>query len=240
MTKKKTEDQADEPIVFECINEVLHMLQQTLKAPKNQYNSFGKYKYRSAEDILQGVKPILPEGATLVCSDEVILVGDRYYIKATAILSWGGMRIEATGNAREPLSKKGTDEPQISGTASSYARKYALNGLFCIDDQKDADTDEYQNQQNNAPEEKPKQTILTSEEKREEWMKVLPEKFSSAETIDKLQEMRMNPTVSKMMKAMHDSKFEADRKAEEFIQKAYEERLLKLEDKEAEEMGSEA
>ena len=116
-------------------------VQRNLKANKSKYNSFGKYRYRSCEDILEAVKPLL-EGVTLVISDEVVLVGDRYYIKATAVIKdvETGETESSTAYAREPLDKKGMDESQITGTASSYARKYALNGLLCIDDTKDADT----------------------------------------------------------------------------------------------------
>lgn len=120
-------------------------IQKELKAPKGQYNSFGKYKYRSAEDILESVKPLCAKyGCELTLSDEIIYVGDRYYIKSTAKLDREGCpAVIVTAYAREAETKKGMDESQITGTASSYARKYALNGLFCIDDTKDADTDEY-------------------------------------------------------------------------------------------------
>lgn len=120
----------------------LIMIQQGLKAPKGQYNNFGKYKYRSCEDILEAVKPLLAEQAcTLTIQDEINLIGDRYYVKATAILTNSeGQAHTTTAFAREPDDKKGMDESQITGMASSYARKYALNGLFCIDDTKDADT----------------------------------------------------------------------------------------------------
>lgn len=128
----------------------LSALQSELKAPKGQYNSFGKYKYRSCEDILEALKPLLLKyGMALVISDSAEIVGDRTYIKATARLTdtESADTIENTAFAREPEAKKGMDESQITGTASSYARKYALNGLFCIDDTKDADTDEYTAQQ---------------------------------------------------------------------------------------------
>lgn len=121
--------------------------QSELKAPKGQFNSFGKYKYRSAEDILEAVKPVNKEyELTLTLSDEPILIGEWHYIKATATISHENEQKEVTAYARESLSKKGMDDSQITGTASSYARKYALNGLYLIDDTKDADTDEYANQ----------------------------------------------------------------------------------------------
>lgn len=154
------------------IYEKLSEIQNELKAPKGQYNSFGKYKYRSCEDILEAVKPICKKyKATLVLSDEMVVLGGndygnkktiiegdnetttfealRYYIKATATLydTEEEKSISNTAYAREELEKKGMDGSQITGTASSYARKYALNGLFNIDDTKDADTNEYKEQQ---------------------------------------------------------------------------------------------
>ena len=126
--------------------EELQKIQQELKAPKGQYNNFGKYNYRSCEDILEAVKPLLKEHkATLVLNDTIEVIGDRYYVKATATFKPGGdgEPIAVSAFAREPEEKRGMDDSQVTGTASSYARKYALNGLFLIDDTKDADTDEY-------------------------------------------------------------------------------------------------
>lgn len=121
--------------------------QAELKAPKGQYNSFGKYKYRSAEDILEAVKPInAKHGVLLTITDEPVLIGDWHYIKATATVTDGSDSLVVTAYARESQTKKGMDDSQITGTASSYARKYALNGLYLIDDTKDADTDEYTKQ----------------------------------------------------------------------------------------------
>lgn len=117
----------------------LQEIQSQLKAPKNQYNSFGKYKYRSQEDILEAVKPLLGD-STLTLSDEMVMLGDRFYIKAIATFKDDKDEVVVTAYAREAETKKGMDESQITGTASSYARKYALNGLFLIDDNKDADT----------------------------------------------------------------------------------------------------
>ena len=116
-------------------------IQHKLKAPKGQYNSFGKYNYRSCEDILEGVKPLLKEhNLALLIDDEIIQIGERYYVKATAKITDGREIVSATAYAREPDTKKGMDESQITGATSSYARKYALNALLCIDDTKDADT----------------------------------------------------------------------------------------------------
>ena len=134
------------------LTEKLLKAQEELKAPKGQYNSFGKYKYRSAEDILEAVKPInVRNGILLTITDEPILIGEWHYIKASATVTDGVDNLTVTAYARESETKKGQDLSQITGTASSYARKYALNGLYLIDDTKDADTDEYRNQGNQAP-----------------------------------------------------------------------------------------
>lgn len=129
------------------IQEKLLKIQSELKAPKSQYNSFGKYKYRNAEDILEAVKPLCKSvGAFLVISDEIVNIGNRYYVKATARLcdtqvTNGKMEyIDICAYAREEEDKKGMDGSQVTGASSSYARKYALNGLFAIDDTKDSDT----------------------------------------------------------------------------------------------------
>ena len=125
------------------INEKLMRIQTQIKAPKNLYNSFGKYKYRNAEGICEAVKPFLEkENVSLILLDDVMAVGNRFYVKAIARLTdnENGDSVEATAFARESETKKGMDDSQITGTASSYARKYALNGLFLLDDTKDADT----------------------------------------------------------------------------------------------------
>ena len=122
------------------IVEKLSAIQVELKAPKGQYNSFGKYNYRSCEDILEGVKPLLDKyRVALTLNDEIVLIGDRFYVKATATLYDGEQSLSATAYARESEDKKGMDSAQLTGATSSYARKYALNGLFSIDDTKDAD-----------------------------------------------------------------------------------------------------
>lgn len=127
------------------IYEQLRKVQEELKAPKGQYNDFGRYNYRSAEDILEAVKPILiKHGLTQVISDEIVSVNERYYISATVtIYNSDGESLSTTAYAREAENKKGMDESQITGSASSYARKYALNGMYAIDDTKDADHDSY-------------------------------------------------------------------------------------------------
>lgn len=119
-------------------------IQNELKAPKSKYNSFGKFSYRSCEDILEAVKPLLKvKDLIMTISDEAVNVGDKNYIKATVTITDGDKSMSVSALAREAEDKKGMDDSQITGTASSYARKYALNGMFLIDDTKDADTDEY-------------------------------------------------------------------------------------------------
>lgn len=138
------------------VYEKLMKVQAELKAPKGQYNSFGKYKYRSCEDILEAVKPLnAKHGVVLTVGDEIVEIANRFYVKATATLVdiESGEKIINTALAREDDSKKGMGGSQITGTASSYARKYCLNGLYCIDDTKDADTDEYRAQQERKPQE---------------------------------------------------------------------------------------
>lgn len=123
------------------LTQKLSNIQEKLEAPKSQHNSFGNYKYRSCEDILNALKPFLKDfSVTVLLSDELVMIGDRYYVKATATITDGTTEISTTAYAREAEDKKGMDASQITGSASSYARKYALNGLFAIDDTKDADT----------------------------------------------------------------------------------------------------
>ena len=144
----------------------LMAVQAELKAPKNQHNSFGKYDYRSAEDIIEAVKPLLKEnGLFLNMSDDIVLIGDRYYVKATVkvVDVVTGESVQTSALAREAAQKKGMDESQVTGTASSYARKYALNGLFAIDDNRDADTNEYAAQtRQNAAGARPSRNAYTS------------------------------------------------------------------------------
>lgn len=145
------------------IQEKLTTIQLDLKAPKSKRNNFGNYNYRSCEDILEAVKPLLAANmCSLTLDDDVLCIGDRVYVKATATLTdhAEGATISTHAFAREAETKKGMDESQITGTASSYARKYALNGLFAIDDTKDADTDEYQGREapRQTAKQEPKQT----------------------------------------------------------------------------------
>lgn len=164
MDEQKMEQKPDE----RRLPERLLAIQNELKAPKGQYNSFGKYKYRSAEDILEAVKPLAEQHSVLIyCSDDIVMVGNHIYVKATATaedVTGRCSAITVTAFAREPDDKKGMDASQITGTASSYARKYALNGLLCIDDAKDADTDAYQTAGNvpAATQQQPRQQIYCS------------------------------------------------------------------------------
>lgn len=150
------------------LHEKLLAIQTKLKAPKGQYNSFGKYSYRSAEDILEAVKPLNAEqGILLTITDEIKEIGGRVYVVATATASDGTDELKVSAFAREPENKKGMDESQITGATSSYARKYALNGLYAIDDNKDADTDEHKQQQDNAPKKQQKQQAQKQQQQQE-------------------------------------------------------------------------
>ena len=145
---------------------MIRNIQEELKAPKSQYNRFGGYAYRSVEDILTAVKPLLvKEKADLTLTDELVLIGDRYYVKATATYEDKDGKQVVTGYAREAENKKGMDASQITGTASSYARKYALNGLFLIDDTKDADSEEYHRR--TSPATQRKQTVKRQSTQRQ-------------------------------------------------------------------------
>ena len=149
------------------IDEKLAAVQQELKAPKDKKNTFAGYNYRSAENILEAVKPVLAKHkCTIWLGDEIVEIGGRVYVKANALFvdtEKGDISLNGTTYAREAAEKKGLDASQVTGTASSYARKYALNGLLLIDDTKDADTDEYQKQTASEPEKYIKVTSNTSE-----------------------------------------------------------------------------
>lgn len=134
------------------VHEALGAVQIKLKAPKNQTNKFGGYNYRSCEDILEAVKPLLHDaGASLAISDEVLMVGERYYVVATAVFTYDGESVAVQAYAREQEERKGMDASQVTGSASSYARKYALNGLFLIDDTRDADATQGDETPSKAP-----------------------------------------------------------------------------------------
>lgn len=175
-------------------------IQSELKAPKGRKNSFGNYNYRSAEDILEAVKPLLAEvGLTMVIQDELIQVGERYYVKAIVNVFDSEQTNErpiasTSAYARESLEKKGMDVSQITGTASSYARKYALNGMFLIDDTKDADTDEF------AKQTKSKAPSLSS----------LKAKFDTALTEEEKEQTLKHYKVEKLADLNDDQKIELE------------------------------
>ena len=180
------------------IYQKLTALQAQLKAPKSQFNKFGKYKYRALEDIMEAVKPLLvTNNLTLVVSDAVVNVGDRFYIEATATLinpENPEEKIQATALAREPLSAKGMSESQNTGTASSYARKYCLNGLFAIDDTKDADSMDNNtkaHQNINAAQVQEITTLLESTKAD----RVSFLKFAEAETVNDIHQSRFGQLV---------------------------------------------
>lgn len=155
-----------------------------LKAPKGQYNKFGNFNYRSAEDILEAVKPLNAEqGLLLTITDEIKEVGGRIYVVATATVSDGTDELKVSAFAREPENKKGMDESQITGATSSYARKYALNGLYAIDDNKDADTDEHKQQQENAPKQQQKQQQPTKEPTEKELHEIVEKYVRNIEAL---------------------------------------------------------
>lgn len=165
------------------LHEKLLAIQTKLKAPKGQYNSFGKYSYRSAEDILEAVKPLNAEqGLLLTITDEIKEVGGRIYVVATATVSDGTDTLQVSAFAREPENKKGMDESQITGATSSYARKYALNGLYAIDDNEDADTDEHKQQQDNAPK---KQQAQKQQQKQQQQQAKEPTEQELHEIVEK-------------------------------------------------------
>ena len=163
----------------------LNTIQSLLKAPKDQYNKFGNYKYRNCEDILEAVKPLLfSQSCTLTISDEIVMIGTRYYVTAT-IKNANGETETATAYAREDESKKGMDASQITGSTSSYARKYALNGLFCIDDTKDSDSLNNECQSNNQLEKDNRKLLPKEKFNDEDLMKWIYQKLEKAKSENK-------------------------------------------------------
>ena len=176
-------------------------IQQKLKAPKGQMNKFGGYKYRSCEDILEAVKPLLGD-AVLLLNDELVNIGDRYYIKATArFIDWD-TEISVDAYAREEESKKGMDGSQITGTSSSYARKYALNGLFLIDDTKDSDATNTHWTEDKAKEKPVRERIYSYKKK--------VETAENAEDVEKLLKhantLELNDKQKELVKSIADEK----------------------------------
>lgn len=184
------------------LTEKLIAVQAKLKAPKGQWNKFSSFYYRSAEDILEAVKPLNAEnGLLLTIKDEPILIGDWHYIKATATITDGKKSHEVTAYARESLNKKGMDDSQITGTASSYARKYALNGLYLIDDTKDADTDEYQNQNNQA--QQPSQNAQTGNKASDKQLNFV-KKLIKENVTEKYNEAQLRELLKQRIKTNND------------------------------------
>lgn len=185
----------------------LSLTQTELKAPKEQFNKFGNYAYRNCEDILEALKPILRKyELALIIEDEILLVGDRYYIKATCTLTDGLETVLTSALARESFDKKGMDDSQITGAASSYARKYALNGMFLIDDTKDADTTNthekgkiQQPAQQNQQEQKPSSQLATLKQ-IEVLKKFFPKSEIVWETLTNDQARKMFEDVNKGVK----------------------------------------
>ncbi len=165
----------------------LNTIQSLLKAPKEQYNKFGNYKYRNCEDILEAVKPLLfSQSCTLTISDEIVMIGTRYYVRATAtIKNANGETETTTAYAREDESKKGMDASQITGSTSSYARKYALNGLFCIDDTKDSDSLNNECQSNNQLEKDNRKLLPKDKFNNEDLMKWIYKELEKAKSENK-------------------------------------------------------
>ena len=167
-------------------------VQNKLKAPKSQYNSFGKYNYRNAEDILEAVKPILENvGATIFIKDSIELIGDRFYVKATVnfVDIESGNTIEASALARESEEKKGMDSAQVTGATSSYARKYALNGLLLIDDTKDNDHDSMHQTDNKEPKKEENKPNYDNKEKEEVIQKIVAKIGNDSERKKKIIDM---------------------------------------------------
>ncbi len=183
---------------------ILTKIQKELKVPKSQRNTFANYNYRNCEDILEAVKPLLGD-AVLTVSDDIVQLGDRYYVKATATLKAGEETYSVSAFAREPLDKKGSDASQITGAASSYARKYALNGLFLIDDTKDSDShDNRPSDRQNAPLEprKPVSPTKTPEQAYEDAKRAI----LASKSIDEL--VRVNKRIEASTNIGEDAKID--------------------------------
>lgn len=184
-------------------------IQKELKVPKEQRNTFGNYNYRNCEDILEAVKPLLAKyECVLTISDSIEAVGGRYYVKALARITDGKDSIEVTAYAREAETKKGMDDSQITGSTSSYARKYALNGLFAIDDTKDADTDEYTKKVNTASTSKPTENKPVEKPiEQEEPKKIVIRVNGATKLLTKSGYLSIAAIDKKILQKMYDSGF---------------------------------
>jgi hypothetical protein len=195
-------------------------VQSELKAPKNQYNTFGKYNYRSCEDIMEGVKPHLKKHkALLIVSDDVVFKEGRFYVKSTAtfIDAETGEKIEATAEARECEEKKGMDAAQVTGSASSYARKYALNGLFAIDDTKDSDATNKHDKEEKKEEKTPQKKEQTPQKKEDFKTKLgnlMIEMYKKEELADKLEELTTFEGKDGIVKGKRELKLLSEKQAQ--------------------------
>lgn len=190
--------------------EKLISIQSELKAPKNQKNNFGNYKYRSCEDILEAVKPLLvKEGLLLTLNDELVMVGDRYYIKTTAKLVSKNSGCLTTAYAREEETKKGMDSSQITGAASSYARKYALNAMFLIDDNKDSDntSNGMQTGKKEAPKPTTDSNVVDGQSKLQLAINKMQEKIANAPTLRELEKLRLSIKKARENNILNDEQF---------------------------------
>lgn len=187
---------------METIHKDLQKIQSELKTPKSQYNSFGKYKYRSCEDILEAIKPIIGKmWYSITITDDVVLIWERYYVKATAKLSNWKDNIKVSALAREEETKKGMDWSQITGSSSSYARKYALNWLFAIDDTKDSDTtNDWKEEPKTATKEEPKKKPWFVDKNLDKFKQSLMEWKIEADTYEEaIKIIKKNYTIDKAM-----------------------------------------
>lgn len=194
----------------ENLIKALSKVQSELKAPKGQYNSFANFRYRSCEDILESVKPILAKyNLVLNLSDELVMIGDRYYIKAIAGVTDGEDIITSVAYAREPQELPKMSDSQVTGTASSYARKYALNGLFAIDDTKDPDTDDFKKQTS--------QEETSTEQSKEKILKATPSQ------IENLKKYYQDEKMTKLLQVNNITKIEdlPMEKASELLSKIF-------------------
>jgi len=201
------------------VHSELARIQQGLHVPKDQRNNFGKYMYRNFEDICKAVKPLLGD-CTLTASDSIRHIGDRYYVEAELTLTLSGEAVQVTACARETEDRKGMDDSQITGTASSYARKYAANGMFLLDDTKDADTDEYNNESKAtkpAPKPKPKKAPEPAQQEAE-MPSILPEddKATKKEVLEKIQTSKSGVHIGNIYRK-HENQARAEHWLDEMI-----------------------
>ena len=192
----------EKTIKKESVAESLTRIQQELRAPKSQFNKFANFNYRSCEDILEAVKPLLKD-CHLVIQDDVILIGERYYVRATVKLSNGLEEVEAWAYARESADKKGMDDAQITGATSSYARKYALNGLFAIDDTKDADVNVKRKVNN--------EKLLSGKELKD--LAPVLQDINNAKTVEEIEEIGEGIRIDSEAKKYNDNQIKVLREA---------------------------